>query len=57
MILGKIWKAVAAQFNKLGNWFSGYDPIAQMQSSTTDRSTNCVRAARAWPSIAHWSSA
>jgi phage shock protein A len=31
MILGKIWKAISAQFNKLGNWFSGYDPIAQMQ--------------------------
>ena len=31
MILGKLWKAIAAQFNKLANAIRGYDPIAEMQ--------------------------
>ena len=31
MILGKFFSAVAAQFNKLGNWLFNKDPIAQMQ--------------------------
>jgi len=31
MILGKIWRAIAAQFNKLANAIRGYDPIAEMQ--------------------------
>src|SRR5258705_6078124 len=31
MILTKFFKAVAAQFNKLGNWLTNKDPIAQMQ--------------------------
>lgn len=31
MILGKLWKSVAAQFNKLANFFWTADPIAQMQ--------------------------
>jgi phage shock protein A len=31
MILGKIWKAIAAQFNKLANAIRGVDPIAEMQ--------------------------
>ena len=45
MILGKIWKAIAAQFNRLGNWFSGYDPIAQMQYEY-DRSVDQLREGR-----------
>ena len=45
MILGKIWKAIAAQFNKLGNWFSGYDPIAEMQYEY-DRSVEQLREGR-----------
>src|SRR5208337_4076990 len=45
MILGKIWKAIASQFNKLGNWFSGYDPIAQMQYEY-DRSVDQLREGR-----------
>ena len=45
MILGKIWKSIAAQFNKLGNWFSGYDPIAQMQYEY-DRSVDQMREGR-----------
>jgi phage shock protein A len=45
MILGKIWKAIAAQFNKLGNWFSGYDPVAQMQYEY-DRSVDQLREGR-----------
>src|SRR5271166_5929290 len=45
MILGKIWKAISAQFNKLGNWFSGYDPIAQMQYEY-DRSVDQIREGR-----------
>jgi len=31
MILGKFFSAIAAQFNKLGNWLFERDPIAQMQ--------------------------
>ncbi len=31
MILGKIWKAFAAQMNKLANFFWTADPIAQLQ--------------------------
>ena len=31
MILGKFFGAIAAQFNKLGNWMFNKDPIAQMQ--------------------------
>jgi hypothetical protein len=31
MILGKIWHAIQAQFNKLANFLSGYDPVAEMQ--------------------------
>lgn len=31
MILGKIWSAIRAQFNKLANLFWEADPIAQMQ--------------------------
>ncbi|MCA8959056.1 MAG: PspA/IM30 family protein [Planctomycetes bacterium] len=31
MILGKIWAAIRAQFNKLANFFWEADPIAQMQ--------------------------
>jgi phage shock protein A len=45
MIFGKIWKAIAAQFNKLGNWFSGYDPVAQMQYEY-DRSVEQLREGR-----------
>lgn len=31
MIIGKLWRAVAAQINKLANFFWAADPIAQMQ--------------------------
>ncbi|MCA9117662.1 MAG: PspA/IM30 family protein [Planctomycetaceae bacterium] len=31
MIIGKIWRSIAAQFNKLANFFWTADPIAQMQ--------------------------
>jgi phage shock protein A len=31
MIFGKLWQAVAAQFNKLANFFWGSDPISVMQ--------------------------
>ena len=31
MILGKFFGAIAAQFNKMGNWLFNKDPIAQMQ--------------------------
>ncbi|WP_165234771.1 PspA/IM30 family protein [Aquisphaera insulae] len=45
MIFGKLWKAIAAQFNKLANMFSGYDPIAQMQYEY-DRSVDQLREGR-----------
>jgi phage shock protein A len=31
MIFGKLWQAIAAQFNKLANFFWGSDPISVMQ--------------------------
>jgi phage shock protein A len=31
MILSKIWHSIQAQLNKLANFFSGYDPVAEMQ--------------------------
>jgi phage shock protein A len=45
MILGKIWKAVAAQFNKLANAIRGYDPIAEMQYEY-DRSIEQIKEGR-----------
>jgi phage shock protein A len=45
MILGKIWKAIAAQFNKLGNAIRGYDPIAEMQYEY-DRSVEQLKEGR-----------
>ena len=31
MIIGKLWRALKAQLNKMANWFSASDPVAQMQ--------------------------
>jgi phage shock protein A len=45
MILGKIWQAIAAQFNKLANAIRGYDPIAEMQYEY-DRSVDQIREGR-----------
>lgn len=45
MILGRIWHAIAAQFNKLANAIRGYDPIAQMQYEY-DRSVEQLREGR-----------
>ncbi len=45
MIFGKLWKAVAAQFNKLANAIRGYDPIAEMQYEY-DRSVDQLREGR-----------
>ena len=45
MILGKIWKAIAAQFNKLANAIRGYDPIAEMQYEY-DRSVEQIKEGR-----------
>jgi phage shock protein A len=45
MILDKIWRAIKAQFNKLANAFSGYDPVAEMQYEY-DRSVDQIREGR-----------
>jgi phage shock protein A len=45
MILGKLWHAIAAQFNKLANAIRGYDPIAEMQYEY-DRSVEQMREGR-----------
>ena len=45
MILGKIWNAIAAQFNKLANAIRGYDPIAEMQYEY-DRSVEQIKEGR-----------
>jgi phage shock protein A len=45
MILGKIWKAIAAQFNKLANAIRGVDPIAEMQYEY-DRSVEQIKEGR-----------
>ena len=45
MILGRIWKSIAAQFNKLANAIRGYDPIAEMQYEY-DRSVEQIKEGR-----------
>jgi phage shock protein A len=45
MILGKIWRAIAAQFNKLANAIRGVDPIAEMQYEY-DRSVEQLKEGR-----------
>jgi phage shock protein A len=45
MILGKLWHAIASQFNKLANAIRGYDPIAQMQYEY-DRSVEQMKEGR-----------
>src|SRR6516164_10352481 len=45
MIIGKIWRAIQAQFNKLANAIRGYDPIAEMQYEY-DRSIDQIREGR-----------
>lgn len=45
MILGKIWRSVKAQFNKLANAIRGADPIAEMQYEY-DRSVEQLREGR-----------
>ncbi|MGP0066619.1 MAG: PspA/IM30 family protein [Isosphaeraceae bacterium] len=45
MILGKLWKSIQAQFNKLANAIRGYDPIAEMQLEY-DRSIDQIREGR-----------
>src|SRR3954452_9784191 len=45
MIFDKLWKALRAQLNKLGNLFSGYDPVAEMQYEY-DRSVDQIREGR-----------
>ena len=45
MIFGKLWKAIAAQFNKLANAIRGYDPIAEMQYEY-DRSVDQIKEGR-----------
>src|SRR3954467_7781744 len=45
MILNKLWKAIRAQLNKLGNMFSNYDPVAEMQLEY-DRSVEQIREGR-----------
>ena len=57
MILGKLWNAIAAQFNKLANC------VQRLRSDRPDAvrvrpigRADCGKAARGWPSIAPWSS-
>jgi phage shock protein A len=45
MILDRIWRAIRAQFNKLANAISGYDPVAEMQYEY-DRSVEQIREGR-----------
>lgn len=45
MIIDRIWRALRAQLNKLGNMFSGYDPVAEMQMEY-DRSVDQIREGR-----------
>jgi phage shock protein A len=45
MIFDKIWKSIAAQFNKLANAIRGYDPIAEMQYEY-DRSVEQLKEGR-----------
>jgi phage shock protein A len=45
MILGKLWRSLKAQLNKLANWFAGVDPIAEMQYEY-DRSVEQIKEGR-----------
>jgi phage shock protein A len=45
MILGKLWRAIKAQFNKMANWFVGKDPVAQLQYEY-DQSVSQLREGR-----------
>jgi phage shock protein A len=45
MILGKMWRALKAQMNKLANWFAGKDPVAQLQYEY-DRSVEQLKEGR-----------
>ncbi len=45
MIFGKMWHALAAQFNKLANYFWTADPIAQMQYEY-DQAVNQMKSGR-----------
>jgi phage shock protein A len=45
MILGKIWRSIKAQLNKLANMFSSYDPVAEMQLEY-DRSVEQIKEGR-----------
>src|SRR3954468_17241163 len=45
MIFEKMWRSLRAQFNKLGNLFSSYDPVAEMQYEY-DRSVDQLREGR-----------
>jgi phage shock protein A len=45
MILGKLWRSLKAQMNKLANWVSGKDPVAQLQYEY-DRSVEQIKEGR-----------
>ncbi len=45
MIIGKIWRSLKSQLNKLANWFAGKDPVAQLQYEY-DRSVDQLREGR-----------
>ena len=45
MILGKIWRSIQAQMNKLANFFWTANPIAQMQLEY-DQSVEQLKAGR-----------
>lgn len=45
MILGKLFRSIKAQLNKLANWFAGKDPVAQLQYEY-DRSVEQLKEGR-----------
>src|SRR5579871_6658208 len=45
MIIGKIWRAIKAQLNKVANLFSSADPVAEMQYEY-DRAVDQLRDGR-----------
>ena len=47
MILGKLWKALAAQMNKVANFFWTADPIAQLQYEY-DKAVDQMKDGREW---------
>ena len=53
MILGKIWRTIQGQLNKLVDFFWAADPVAIMQEEYDRAVQTCVKAVSVWPTTGH----